>query len=135
MFEFTNDNRGLTNTVFMLTLDKKKRTERVIIGEAGAIKLQLERNVGDVLYDKTRPLGRLLLDFEADPDKEWQLNASYMADNFAGWTPTKNVKSKALKPYIDFLQQKYENSEPTAMFAAVKTWEIYWQHYSGKDGS
>ncbi|MDR2532283.1 MAG: hypothetical protein LBC82_05510 [Oscillospiraceae bacterium] len=135
MFEFINKNRGLTNTVFMLALDKKKKTERVIIGEAGAIKLRLERNISDVLYDKTRPLGRLLLDFEKDPDKEWQLNASYMADNFAGLTPTKNVESRALKPYIGFLEQKYMSGEPTAMFAAVKTWEIYWQHFKGKDGS
>jgi hypothetical protein len=45
------------------------------------------------------------------------------------------VKSKQLKQYIDFLRQKYDSGEPSAMFAAAKTWEDYWRCYSLKGGS
>jgi hypothetical protein len=138
MYEFTSKHRGLGDFVFLLTFDKKRRTERIIIGEAVAVRLRLERNIGDeskILYDETRPLGKLLIDFESDPDKEWQLNASYLADNFAGLFPTKNIKSKALKPYVDFLQGKYMSGEPSAVFAAVKTWEEYWRCFGIANGS
>jgi hypothetical protein len=135
MYEFTSKNRGSDRIVFLLTLDKKKKTERIIIGESVMVKLRIEKNIGEVLYDETRPLGQLLLNFESDPDKEWQLNASYLADNFAGLFPTKNVKSKALKPYTDFLRGKYASGEPSAMFAAVKTWEEYWRCFGIANGS
>jgi hypothetical protein len=135
MFEFTSKNRGSDRIVFLLTLDKKKKTERIIIGESVAVRLRLEKNIGEVLYDEVRPLGQLLLNFESDPDQEWQLNASYLADNFAGLFPTKNVKSKQLKTYTDFLRQKYDSGEPSAMFAAAKTWVDYWRCYSLKGGS
>jgi len=138
MYEFTSKHKGLGDFVFLLTFDKKRRTERIVIGEAVAVRLRLERNMGDeskILYDETRPLGKLLIDFESDPEKEWQLNASYLADNFAGLFPTKNIKSKALKPYVDFLRNKYESGEPSAVFAAVKTWEEYWRCFSIANGS
>jgi len=135
MFEFTSKNRGSDRIVFLLTLDKKKKTERIIIGESAMVRLRIEKNIGEVLYDETRPLGQLLLNFESAPDKEWQLNASYLADNFAGLFPTKNVKSKALKPYADFLRGKYASGEPSAMFAAVKTWEEYWRCFGIANGS
>ena len=134
-YEFASKNRGSDRIVFLLTLDKNKKTERIIIGESVMVKLRIEKNIGEVLHDETRPLGQLFLNFESDPDKEWQLNASYLADNFAGLFPTKNVKSKALKPYVDFLRNKYESDEPSAMFAAVKTWEEYWQCFSIANGS
>ena len=138
MYEFTSKHKDLSDYIFLLTFDKKRKTERIIIGEAVAVRLRLEKNMdveSEILYDETRPLGKLLVDFELDPEKEWHLNASYLADNFAGWKPTKNVKSKALKPYIKFLQRKYESGEPSALFAAVKTWEDYWRCFGIADGS
>ena len=134
-YEFTSKNRGLSRTILLLTLDKKKMTERIIIGEAGEIRLRLERDIGDVLYDETQKLGTFLFNFESDPDREWNVNSMGLHDNFAGLFPTKNVKSKALKPYTDFLRRKYMSGEPSAMFAAVKTWEEYWRCFSISHGS
>ena len=135
MYEFTSKNRGSDRIVFLLTLDKKKKTERIIIGESEMVNLRIEKNIGDVVYDETRPLGQLLLNFESDPDKSWNVNSMGLHDNFAGLFPTKNIKRKALKSYTEFLRQKYESGEPSAVFAAVKTWEDYWRCFGIADGS
>ncbi|MDR2559037.1 MAG: hypothetical protein LBC86_05785 [Oscillospiraceae bacterium] len=131
MYDFTSKNRGSDRIVFLLTLDKKKKTERIIIGESVMVKLRIERNIGEVLYDETRPLGQLLLNFESDPGKEWHLNASYLAD----YIVKKFRQNKLLEPYIGFLRQKYVSGEPSAVFVAVKTWEEYQLCYGVKDGS
>lgn len=135
MYDFTSNKASFSKLVFLLTLDKKKMTERIIIGEAVDVRLCLERGIGEVLYDETCRIGEFLFNFEADPNREWNINATYLADNFASLRPTKNVKSKAIKPYADFLRDKYKNGEPSAMFAAVKTWEDYWKCYGIHHGS
>jgi hypothetical protein len=110
-------------------------TERIIIGEAGEVRLRLERDIGDVFYDETHKIGHFLINFESDPEREWSVNSMGLHDNFAGLFPTKNVKSKTLKPYTDFLRYKYESSEPSAMFAAIRTWEDYWRCFNIARGS
>ena len=121
--------------MFLLTLNRQKMTQRIIIGESSEIRLRLERGMGEVPYDETCRIGEFLINFESDPDRIWNINATHLADNFAGAFPTKNVKSDKIKPYADFLRNKYKNGEPSALFAAVRTWEDYWKCYSAHNGS
>ena len=60
IYDFTKKERdSFVRVVFALTIDKKRMTERVIIGLANEVKLALELGEGKVYYDKVRPLGRL----------------------------------------------------------------------------
>ena len=69
VFKQTN----ITNTIlFVISLDRQKKKERVLIGEELQIRFSLRGNTdADVLCDMTRPLGTLLAEFEHDPDGEW----------------------------------------------------------------
>ncbi len=45
--------------------------ERILIGTEQQIRFRLDGNKdNDVIYDITRPLGRFLIDFEYDKEKE-----------------------------------------------------------------
>ena len=69
VFKQTN----ITNTIlFVISLDRQKKKERVLIGEELQIRFSLRGNTdADVLCDMTRPLGTFLAEFEHDPDGEW----------------------------------------------------------------
>ena len=58
--------------LFVLTLDRKKMKERILIGEELQVRFRLQGHTdADVLCDATHPLGTFLADFEHDPDGEW----------------------------------------------------------------
>ena len=60
--------------LFVLTLDKKKMKERILIGEEQQIRFRLDGSKSaEVLCDMTRPLGTFLINFEQDTDREWNL--------------------------------------------------------------
>jgi hypothetical protein len=59
--------------MFVLSLDKTKMTERIVIGEASEALRQLECGNGEVYYNKTRPLGTFLMTFDADSKRKWNL--------------------------------------------------------------
>jgi hypothetical protein len=109
-------------------------TERVIIGEAGVARLRLERNIGEVYYDETRKLGRFLFDFEVNSARNW--NQIIMQIHEKGFKVRLSEKAvpKSIKPCADFLRQKYENGEPSAMFAAINIWENYLKCYNVRHG-
>jgi hypothetical protein len=134
-YDFTWKNPAFDRIVFLLTLDKKKMTERVIIGEAGEVRLRLERNIGDVFYDETRKLGRFLFDFESDPGRNWNLNLMDIYEKGFKIRFSRKSIPKAIQPCADFLRRKYLNGEPSAMFAAINTWEDYLRCYSLNNGS
>ena len=51
--------------LFVLTLDRKKMKERILIGEELQVRFRLQGDRdADVLCDTTRPLGTFLADFE-----------------------------------------------------------------------
>ena len=66
VFKQTN----ITNTIlFVISLDRQKKKERVLIGEELQIRFSLRGNTdANVLCDMTRPLGTFLAEFEHDPD-------------------------------------------------------------------
>ena len=70
--QFTRSTPCYDRLLFVLSLDRKRMKERILIGDAQQIQFRLEGS-GDasVLYDATRPLGTLLVDFEHDGDGAW----------------------------------------------------------------
>lgn len=128
-YDFTKREPGFGRIVFALCIDRKKLTERIVIGETGEVRLRLEHGIGDVYYDRTRRLGQLLLNFEADPDNRWNANAMFLRETYGKIPPARGVRWKAVKPGADFLRKKYDGGEPSAMFAAIRTWEEYLNCY------
>ena len=60
--------------LFVLTLDRKKMKERILIGEEQQIRFRLNGSQNaEVLCDMTRPLGTFLINFECDTDRDWNL--------------------------------------------------------------
>ncbi|MDR2559891.1 MAG: hypothetical protein LBC86_10200 [Oscillospiraceae bacterium] len=135
IYEFNLKNPAFDRVVFLLTVDKKKMSERVIIGEAGEVRLRLERNIGDFFYDEVRPIGSLLFNFETNPERDWNVNLMQIYEK--GFKIRLSVKSvpKALNQCINFLRGKYENGEPSAMFAAIRIWENYLRCYNINHGA
>ena len=65
--------------LFVLTLDRKKMKERILIGEEQQIRFRLNGSQNaEVLCDMTRPLGTFLINFERDTDRDWNLDMPYI---------------------------------------------------------
>jgi len=77
-YDFSSNKADLEEVVFLLTLNRQKLTERIIIGKTSEVRLRLERNMGVVLYDSTSQIGQLLINFDSDPHQrlERQRNIS-----------------------------------------------------------
>ena len=116
--------------VFALALDRKKMTERIVIGEANETHRHLEDGNGNIYYDRTRPLGKLLIDFEADSEGKWNGNAMRLCESYGKIFPFEAERWKLAAPVSDFLRGKYAGGEPSAIFAAVRTWEEYLNCYN-----
>jgi len=127
-YEFSLKNKGLEHIVFALTLDKKRMTERIIIGESEQVKLQFEQGNGKVYYDKIRPLGSMLIYFETDNKKEWTENIIKFKQAY-GVLIFNRGRMKIIKPQIDFLKSKADSDEPIAIFSAIHTWYEFWTCY------
>ena len=134
-YDFTKRERGLGKIVFALTLDRKKMTERIVIGEMNETRRHLKDGTGEVYYDQTRPLGQLLLNFEADKDRQWNMNAMQLHESYGKTFPFESARWKIAAPVSDFLREKYDSGEPSAMFAAIRAWEDYLNYYNINHGA
>ena len=66
--------------LFVLTLDRKKMKERILIGEEQQIRFRLNGSQNaEVLCDMTRPLGTFLINFERDTDRDWNLYGLFLS--------------------------------------------------------
>ena len=110
-------------------LDRKKMTERIVIGEMNETRRHLEQGTGAAYYDRTRPLGTLLIGFEADREREWNRKAMTLCESYDKVFPFERERLKMTAPVSDFLRGKYKSDEPSAMFAAIRTWEEYLNCY------
>lgn len=134
-YDFSKQERSFGKIVFALTLDRKKMTERIVIGETNETRRQLEDGTGNIFYDQTRPLGKFLIDFETDLGMEWNRNAMTLRESYGKAIPLEAARWKMAAPVADFLRGKYKSGEPSAMFAAVKTWEEYLNCYNLNHGA
>lgn len=71
-FEFVRNEPLYDRVLLVLTLDRQKMKERILIGEELQIRFRLqEYDDTEVLCDVTRPLGTMFSAFEHDSDGEW----------------------------------------------------------------
>ena len=124
-YNFGSQEREFGRVVFALTLNLKRMTERIIIGRTDDVRERLESKTGEVYYDETRPLGSLLLTFESGKTGEWNRNGVVLRDSYKMVFPMEAERWRMAAPVSDFLRRKYESGEPSAMFAAIRTWEDY----------
>jgi hypothetical protein len=115
--------------MFVLSLDKVKMTERIVIGEASEALRQLERGNGEVYYDITRPLGTFLLTFDADPKRKWNLCGGRLRESYEKGLLNESKRWKFTEPANKFLREKYASGEPSAMYAAIRFWSEYLNCY------
>ena len=135
IYDFKNRERELGRVVFALALDKKRLAERIIIGKADEVRRFLNGGDGDILYEETRPLGSLLLHFESDGDGDWNKNILTLCESYKKISPIKNSRWKMVAPVQKFLTEKYNSGEPSAMFAAIRTWEDYLNFFHQNHGA
>ena len=134
-YDFTSREREFGRVVFALALDKKRMTERVVIGRSDDARMRLENGGGDVYYDETRPLGSLLLSFEADGKGEWNKRGLTLRESYGKTFPRESARWRAVAPVSDYLRGKYESGEPSTMFAAIRTWEDYLNCFNMNHGA
>jgi len=135
IYDFTNKTREFGRVVFALTLDRKRLKERIIIGRVDEVRRLLNGGDGEVYYDEVRPLGSLLLSFESDSNGEWNRNILTLRESYKRFSPIKTARWDMVKPVQDFLTQKYNSGEPSAMFAAIRTWEDYINYFRKNHGA
>lgn len=123
----------MERVVFALHLDRKKNTERIIVGTEYEAQRRMENpRSGDVFYDATRKLGELLVQFPQDPDAHWNIHLSELKDSYRNLTQTSRW-SKA-EPHRKFLEAQYGTGDPVLMFMAVRAWQYYLLGYSKNHG-
>jgi hypothetical protein len=65
------------------------------------------------------------LTFERDNNGEWNKMGMLLRESYAKAIPFESGRWKVAAPVSDYLRGKYESGEPSAMFAAIRTWEDY----------
>jgi len=135
IYDFTSKEREFGRVVFALTLDKKKLAERIIIGRIDEVRRLLNGGDGEVYYGEVRPLGSLLLSFESDVNGDWNKNILTLCESYKKISPIKTTRWKMVAPVQEFLTEKYNSGEPSAMFAAIRTWEDYIDHFRKNHGA
>jgi len=125
IYDFTSRERERGRVVFALTLNRKRMDERIIIGRMDDVRQRLQTKAGKVYYDVTRPLGSLLLTFETDKTGVWNRNGNILRDSYGKTFPMDAERWRMAAPVSEFLRKKCRNGEPSAMFAAIRTWENY----------
>ena len=134
-YDFTSKERSHGRVVFALTLDKKKLAERIIIGRVDEVRRVLNGGDGEVYYDEVRPLGSLLLTFESDPNGDWNTNILTLRESYKKISPIGKARWKMVEPVQKFLTEKYNCGEPSAMYAAILSWEEYLRFHNQNHGA
>ena len=134
-YDFSKREREPGKVVLALTIDRKKMLERVVIARSVEAQLRLEQGIGDVCYDEIRPLGSLLMNFEGDPKREWNIMGMTLRESYGKTFPFESERWRLAAPVAAWLKEKYESMEPTTMFAAIRTWETYLNCFNMSHGA
>lgn len=123
-YQFIRQKPCFERILFVLTLDRKKKKERILIGEELEIRFRLEDDgSGDVLLDLTRPLGTLIKDFPHDNDRNWNLYGQkplYDALHTNRWKQPE-LEQTASK----FFSEQFASGDPVKAYAAFRIWNEY----------
>ena len=134
-YDFGSLKRSLGRVIFALTLDKKRETERIVIGKSDEVRSYLVDGSGEVYYDETQPIGSWLYTLNGDSADEWNRHGMMLRESYAKPFPKESSRRDAVKPVSEFLQGKYKNGEPSSVFAAIRTWEDYLNCYNMDNAS
>jgi hypothetical protein len=124
IYDFKNRKIETGRVIFALSLNRTRLTERIIIGRENEVRLILNGGSGEVYYDEVRPFGSLLFDFESDKNGEWESHIPALCESYE-LKYSFGARWNKVEPVSEFLMAKYNSGEPSAMFAAVCTWEDY----------
>ena len=123
-FQFKRQKNNADPDILVLSLDRKKMTERILIGTEIEITKRLRFGDGSFLFfDRKRPLGTLLTEYKQDAENEW-LSHGFMPL----WDAlhTNRFKQQALEQKsADFLSMRYASGDPVLMFTAIRLWNGY----------
>ena len=122
--EFSRHEPCYDRVLLVLTLDRQKMKERILIGTEEDIRLCLENHISaELICDIARPLGTLLTEFEHDPDGAWnQHGLSPLRDALH----TNRWKQPALEQSsTNFLQEKFDTLDPLRQYVAFRIWNDY----------
>ena len=100
IYDFTSREREPGCVVFALTLNRKRMTERVVIGRSNDVRQRLQTKAGKVYYDVTRPLGSLLLTFESDKAGVWNRNGVILRDSYGKSFPLEAERRSRRLPFV-----------------------------------
>ena len=123
-YQFIRQEPCREKVIFVLTLDRKKLKERVLIGTEEEVRSRLEGNEGaELACDTTNPLGSLLIRFDKDPEGNWnRLGLAPLRDAMH----TNRWEQPALEQAAGkFLSGKYQSGEPICQYTAFRIWNAY----------
>lgn len=135
IYDFTSGEREFGRVVFALTLNSKRMTERIVIGKEDEVRLLLNGADGNVYYDKARPLGSLLFNFENDKHNDWRYQILTLQESYKLQYAFGSKRWDKAAPVSEFLTAKYNSGEPSAMFAAIRTWDEYLNLYNKRQAA
>ena len=122
-YHFKRQDVLLDPVIFALFLDHKGGKERILIGAELEIETALRGANSNIYYDRTRPLGTLLADFQQDTDDQWMEQ---------GFTPLWNAlhTNRFHQPDLEhtsteYLTRQYQSENPLSMYAAIRLWNGY----------
>jgi hypothetical protein len=95
----------------------------------------LESGTDDTYYDEVRPLGSLLISLESDRAGKWNKNAAILRESYEKVMPLSLARWNLAAPVGDYLRRKSETGEPSALFAAIRTWEEYLNCFNFNHGA
>lgn len=122
--EFSRHEPCFDKILLVLTLDKQKMKERILIGTELEIRFRLQGSKHtDLLCDVTRPLGTFLTKFEYDSQGTWNqfgIAPLQKALNSRAWNQPALEQASC-----DFLQQKFKDKDPVCQYTAFRIWNDY----------
>ncbi len=123
-YQFERQNPVTDHIIFVLTLDRKKMKERILIGEEIEIRSRLHGNEdANIFFDQTRPLGTLITAFEHDEDHKWTTNAIMPLYNAMHENRFKQPGLEQTASF--FLQEEWDSQDPIKQYAAFRIWNEY----------
>lgn len=110
--------------LFVLSLDKAKMKERILIGEEQQIRFKLSGDESaDVMYDEIRPAGTFITDFVHDEDRKWNqygLMQLYQALESNRWKQPDLEHTAS-----NFLSEEFSSGDPVKMYVTFRIWNEY----------
>ena len=106
------------NCVFAIHLDMKKKTEKILIGELDEIKRYLSGYPCPMLFEQTRDIGHLVMDYVPA--------AGEFADTRVALMNSIGIKkSSLLENAVNTLNDYWRSDNPVYRFIAVLMWQEY----------